>query len=389
MIPDAVATEFRSRFPIFDRKIYLNSCSLGPLSRQSRAALEDFANDWEEFGAPAWWLKWMPKIDEVSRLFAELVRATREEVTIHHSISSALSSISNSIDYSRRRRVVVADIDFPTIAYQWLANPEVEVVFARSSDGISVPIEEYERLIDDRTALVATSHVFYATGAVQDVKTIAEIAHRHGAMMVVDGYHSFGVLPIDVSDLGVDFYLAGTLKWACGGPGLTFIYAAQDATASLTSRITGWFASADQFAFETTRYEPAASARRFQLGTPAIATVYSGIPGLEMLREATVPAIWERIRSLTSLVVDRVEAEEWDLASPSDADSRGGIVMLRLSDPDQVVESLAGEGVIIDARPGKIRISPHFYNTEADVQAALQAIASHRQQSAASAAAGG
>jgi selenocysteine lyase/cysteine desulfurase len=369
-IDETEALSYRVQFPIFDNKIYLNSCSLGPLSRLSRQGLEEYANDWEQWGAPAWWERWMPKIEAIKELFARTVNAPTDSVTIHHSMSSALTSVGSAFDYSRRSKVVIAELDFPTIAYQWLAKPGIEVVFARSYDGITVPLEEYERLVDEHTALIATSHVFYATGAVQDVRSLASLAHSKGASIVVDGYHSLGVMPVDAGGLGVDFYLGGTLKWLCGGPGLTFIHVSSAAMERQPSAV-GWFSAREQFAFDTLRYQPSESADRFQLGTPSVATVYSGIPGVSMILEAGPERIYARLQSLTRRIIQLADAAGIEVASPRVDDERGGVVMLPVADPVLAVEALAAERIIVDQRPGKVRISPHFYNTEADIDAAM------------------
>jgi len=372
-IDEAEAHSYRSQFPIFDHKIYLNSCSLGPLCRSSRRALEEYANDWEEWGAPAWWERWIPKIDAIKELFARTVETSGDSVTIHHSMSSALTTVASAFDYSRRNRVVVSELDFPTIAYQWLAKPGVEVVFARSYDGVTVPLEEYERLVDERTALVAASHAFYATGAIQDIHSIASLAHAKGASIVVDGYHALGVFPVNAAELGVDFYLGGTLKWLCGGPGLTFIYASP-ARVDLFGSAVGWFSAKDQFAFDTLRYVPASTADRFQLGTPSVATVYSGIPGVSMILEVDPERIQDRVQHLTRRVIEVAHSARIDVASPLDDKLRGGVVMLRVNDPPAVVEALGAQQIIVDQRPGKVRISPHFYNTEADIETAMAAL---------------
>ena len=375
-IDETEAAAYRARFAIFDRKNYLNSCSLGPLSHASREALAQYADDWAEFGAPAWWLRWIPQIERVTELFARGINAPVDRLTIHHSASSALSSIASSIDYSTRTKIVVSEIDFPTIAYQWLVKPEVEVVFARSEDGITIQLSEYERLVDSRTAAIATSHVFYATGAVQDIRAITEIAHRKGALAIVDGYHTLGVMPVDVPGAGVDFFVGGTLKWVCGGPGLTFIYAAESVR-SLVPRVTGWFAARDQFGFDTLHFDPADSAARFQLGTPAVGTVYTGIPALEQLLEVGPVRVYERVRRLTDFIVERADQLGLEVASPRDSHSRGGVVMLRMDDPPGAVEALNQQHIIIDSRPGKIRISPHYFNTRDDISAAMDALAEH------------
>ena len=378
-IAESEALEYRQRFPIFERKNYLNSCSLGPLSRPSRAALEAYADDWTEFGAPAWWLRWIPKIDHMRSLFARAIGSGEDAVCLHHSVSSALSSVSSALDYSRRNKVVIAELDFPTIAYQWLVKPDVEVVFARSADGITIDLEEYERLIDDRTAAVATSHVFYATGAVQDIEAITRIAHRKGAVSIVDGYHAVGVLPIDVKAAGADFYVGGTLKWVCGGPGLTFVYASPAGMDRLPA-VTGWFAAKDQFAFATTNFEPSDTAARFQLGTPSVGTVYTGIPAMELILNVGLDRIYDRVQHLTDLIVARATELEIELASPASAADRGGVVMLRMDDPPAVVEALNSRNIIVDARPGKVRISPHFFNIAADIEGVMDAIAESRSR---------
>lgn len=373
-IDEAEATSYRSCFPIFERKNYLNSCSLGPLSRASRDAVNDYADDWSEFGAPAWWLRWLPKIEEIQALFARAVGAEASSVTIHASISSAISSVGSCLDYRRRNKVIVSEIDFPTIAYGWLAKPDVEVAFARSADGISIPLEEYERLIDERTAAVATSHVFYATGALQDVKAIADMAHERGAVAIIDGYHAVGVMPVDVRTLGADFYMGGALKWLCGGPGLAFLYVSPAILSRVNPAISGWFAARDQFAFETTTFTRAETAGKFQLGTPAVCTVYTGIPGAKMVLDAGLDRIHERIRRLTDRATAAAIERGFELASPLDSKERGGIVMLRVKEPQRVVDGMTERGIVVDARPGKVRISPHFYNTECDVDQAMTAL---------------
>lgn len=371
-IDEAEAQAYRDLFPIFENTRYLNSCSLGPLSRRSRQGLVDYADAWSEFGAPAWWLRWMPQIERIRELYARVISAERHSVTIQHSISSALGAVASAFDYESRPRVVIAEIDFPTIAYQWLARRDVEVVFARSADGVTIPLEEYERLIDERTALVATSHVFYATGAAQDVAAIGKMAHAHGAAMLVDGYHAVGATPVDVPSLGVDFYLGGTLKWLCGGPGLTFIYSAD--RADISPQSTGWFAAENQFTFDTTNFEAAGDANRFQFGTPAMATVYTGIPSLELMLDVGFDRICDRVRGLTSRAIKMAQELGLIVATPVDEAQRAGIVMLRVAEPEAAVQSLSEQGITIDARPGKIRISPHYFNIVSDIERVMDVL---------------
>jgi kynureninase len=375
-ISEEEAARYRGEFPIFDHTTYLNSCSLGPLSRRSTAALQEYMNAWSAYGAPAWWEEWLPKIETAKARFAQLIGAETHEVTISHSVSSALSSIASAFDYRDRPGVVCADLDFPTVPYQWLAKGRagVEVTFARSADGISVPLTEYEQLVDERTALIATSHVFYATGAIQPIRQLADLAHARGAKLVVDGYHSVGVFPVDVRALGVDVYVGGVLKWLLGGPGLTFIYVREGLLEELHPAVTGWFASADQFAFDAQHLRLAPDADRFQLGTPAVPTVYTGIAGMEMILEVEPESIAERLRFLTARVVDHAQRAGFTLLSPAEANYRGGIVMLQVPNPRQTVSDLAARHFTVDYRPGRVRISPHFYNTIEDVDRLMETL---------------
>lgn len=375
-IDETEAAAFRARFPIFEHTTYLNSCSLGPLGRAAIDALAEYRDDWSSYGAPVWWKKWLAQLDAARMRFAQLIGAGDHEVTVSHSVSSALSSIASTFDYRERPAVVCCDLDFPTIPYQWLAKARdgVEVRFAHSPDRVRVPLSAYEAVLDDQVAHIVTSHGLYTTGAIQPIRALADMAHAQGAKIVVDGYHSVGVLPVDVKTLDVDFYVGGTLKWLLGGPGLTFIYVREELIAELQPTITGWFAAGSQFAFDNQRLDLAPTANRLELGTPAIGTAYTGVAGMDMILEADPVRIYPRLQVLTQRVVDRAHAKGYPVVSPEDPAERGGIVMLRVPDPQGTVEALASQGFTVDYRPGLMRISPHFYNTMDDVDRLMDAV---------------
>lgn len=375
-ISDRAAAHYRDEFPIFSHTTYLNSCSLGPPSDRVHAALQEYAEDWSTYGAPAWWLRWLPKLEAAKERFARLLGAEVDEVTISHSVSSALSSVASTFDYRRRSQVICADLDFPTIPYQWLAKRRegVTVRFASSPDHITVPAQAYADLVSHDTAAIATSHVFYATGAIQPIRRLADIAHDAGARIIVDGYHAVGAIPVDVKALDVDFYVGGTLKWLLGGPGLTFIYVRRELIPHLDPTISGWFASADQFAFDAEQLEWPDTADRLELGTPALATAYAGVAGMDMILEAGPDRIAPRIRSLTERVISRAQRAGYGISSPLDGQARAGIVMLRVQQPQETVAALGRRGFTVDYRPGLVRVSPHFYNTEDDVERLMDAL---------------
>ena len=279
--------DYRAEFPVFRHSIYLNSCSLGALSLRSRTRVNDCLDLWEARGASAWYEIWWAALAELRLRYARLLGAPDGTIALHPNVSSTLAAVAESLDYRRRPKVVVTSLDFPTVAYQWLAKAVegVEVVVVESVDGIGIPVEALARAVDDHTALVATSHVYYTSGAIQDIRAVAEITHREGALLLVDGYHAAGQLPVDVQALDTDFYCGGGLKWLLGGSGIAFLYARPELLSSLAPRTTGWFAHRDQFRFDPRTMELHDDARRLESGTPSMLSVYAQLGGLDIIEE--------------------------------------------------------------------------------------------------------
>lgn len=360
--------DWRSEFPILERKTYLNSCSLGALSQHALRRIGEFHENWHEYGASAWYGIWVGRLAELRARVAGMLNAEPGELALTASISAALASFASALDYTKRPRVVIADLDFPTLAYAWRANPHVEVVSVPSDDGFTVDPARYAEVVDERTALIATSHVFYTTGAIQPIRELADIAHAKGALLLVDSYQGAGQLPVDVRQLGADAFLAGPLKWLLGGPGLSYLWVRDALVPELRPTVTGWFAARDQFTFDNSRFEPADDARRFELGTPALPTVHAALGGQEVIDQVGLPAIRARNRELTNYLLDALRSQHITVRGPdTDDDRRSAIVMLRNDDAKRVVAWLAEHDIIVDSRPGYVRVSPHFYNTERDI----------------------
>jgi kynureninase len=362
---------WRDEFPILSRKIYLNSCSLGALSKRAETRVGQFHEDWHNYGASAWYETWMARISDLRMRVARMLGASEREIALTHSTSTALSSIASAIDYSKRNRVVVAELDFPTVSYQWLVRPGIEVVRVPSRDGATVDPDAFAEAVDERTAVVATGHVFYATGAIQDVARIAQIAHNAGALCFIDGYQALGQVPVDVKAIGADFYAGGPLKWLLGGPGLCYLYVRDELINRLEPEITGWFAHRDQFAFDGGHFEFKDDARRFELGTPALHMVHCALGGQEIIDEVGVENIRARNRGLTEQVIERVRAAGFSVRAAGTSDARSAIIMVAHPDPARAVQHLASHNIIVDWRPGHVRFSPHFYNSEAELDQAI------------------
>jgi len=281
------------------------------------------------------------------------------------------------VSYRERNRVVCTELDFPTLAYQWKVKPEVELVVLESRDGVGVDPEQFRRAVNERTAFLATSHVFFTTGYVQDVEALAEIAHDAGAYCLIDGYQAPGQIPVDVRETGADFYTAGPLKWLCGGPGLAYLWVRSELIAGLEPRITSWFAARDQFSFDVRNFEYRDDARRFEPGTPALPTVHTALGGQEIITEVGIDAIARRNRHLTELLIQTARDAGFRLRVADDPGRRSAIAMIAHDDPPGAVAHLAAHGVIVDHRPGFVRVSPHFYNTEDEVERCVEVLAAY------------
>ena len=363
--PHTELLAWRDEFPILQRKTYLNSCSLGPLSRRSMAALQRFQDLWNEQGAQAWYQVWMGELAALRAKFARLIGAQPHEIAIAPSVSAALSEIASGLDLGARNKVVMADMDFPTLAYQWLARERlgVEVDFVSSADQITLPAEAFRAHLDARTGLVATSRVFYLSGYIQDVATLAEMAHAQGALLLVDDYQGTGQIPLDVKAAGIDFLVTGTLKWLMGGQGVAFIYVRDELIPRLRPTHTGWWASRDQFQFKTREFTYRDDAQRLEAGTPPMPSIYIASAALDIVLDIGVERIRERTRWLADDLAAQARAHGWTLRSPLDGALRSSIVMLELERPEELVRQLSERNIIVDSRPGLLRISPSFYNT--------------------------
>jgi kynureninase len=373
-IPHPELEAWRTEFPILQTRTYLNSCSLGALSRRSMGYLGEYQALWNTMGASAWYELWMGRIGELRGRVAAMWGAQPAEIGLAPSVSGALATVASAVDHRRRNRVVVASLDFPTLVYRWLADPDVEVVQVPSDDGIGIPPERWADYVDERTAIVATSHVFYGTGYVQDLAPIARAARGVGALFVVDGYQAVGQIPINPRESGADVYVAGPLKWLLGGPGLAFVWVREERIAELRPTVAGWFGARDQFDFRVDELEFRDDAQRFSLGTPAVPTVYTALGGLEIFAEAGEREVYARIRALTADLVDRLRADGRTLRIAADPARRSGIVLVHDPHAGRTVDALARRGIIVDRRADHVRVSPHFYNTADENAAFVQAL---------------
>ena len=274
----------RHRFPVFEKRVYINSCSQGALSDSVREAYDRYLADWDEYGAP--WEYWVERLEAVRASIAGLINAEEDEVAVTTSVSAGVSALLSGLDFSSGRdTIVVSDFEFPTIGQISHAQERrgVRVVHVPSEGDGTIPLERFEDAVDERTALVAVTHVCFRNGGRLDVEGIAGIAHERGVPVLVDAYQTIGSLPIDVRALGCDFLAAGVLKYLLGSAGLGFLYCRRELVQGIEPTATGWFADRDIFEMDIHDYSPAPSARRFEAGTPPVPSTYAAISGIELI----------------------------------------------------------------------------------------------------------
>ena len=366
-LPDAI----RHRFPIFRSLVYLNSCSHGALSTDVRRAYDDYLDAWQRRGPE--WDVWEGRMHDAREAFARLIGALPDEVAVTSSVSAAVSALASALDFARRRKVVLSDVEFPTVGQIWHAQER------RGALVVHAPPEALGRELDGRPLLLSVTHVGYSSGVKLDVPALVSAARANGAYVLLDAYQSVGSVPLDVRRLDVDFLVAGTFKYLLGTPGVAFLYCRRDLVESLRPTTTGWFADEDVHAMDATDYSPAPTAARFQSGTPAVPSLYASAAGLSLVAEVGVDAIRRHVNRLNTRLLDGLDELGASVVTPREPERRGALVCVRARDADTLVEALRGEGIVVSQRASNLRISPHAYNAVDDIDALLGALRTHRR----------
>ncbi len=370
---------WRDEFPILATCNYLVSNSLGAMPRGVYDSLRNYADMWGTYGVQAWGKSWWELNGQVGDKIAPLMGAPQGSVLIHQNASIANSILFSALDFSdtHRNKVVVTDMDFPSDLYvlrRWLPD-NMDIHMVKSPDGTVIDTAEILAAIDDHTRLVSISHVLFRSAYIMPAQAIVAKAHQVGAQVVLNGYHSVGVIPVDVTALNVDFYIGGVLKWLCGGPGGVFLYVRPDLLSSLEPLVTGWFAHERPFAFDIDDLKLRDDAYRLMNGTPGVASLYAIQPGVDIIAQIGVTNIRAKNVRQTSLLIDIAQATGYAINTPLNPDERGGTVIINPPHAYEISRELLARQIIIDYREGAgIRVSPHFYNSDDEVRAVVAAI---------------
>jgi selenocysteine lyase/cysteine desulfurase len=376
---EALPGRVRHRFPIFERRVYINSCSQGALSDAVRDAYDRYLTDWDEHGAP--WDYWVEQLEIVRQAIARLINAELDEVAVTTSVSAGVSAFASGLRFDQgRAKVVVSDFEFPTIGQIWHAQERrgARVVHVSATSDGTIPLERFEEAIDDETLLVAVTHVCFRNGSRIDVEGVAKLARDRGALLLLDAYQSAGSLPLDCRALGCDFLTAGVLKYLLGSAGLGFLFCRRELVEGIAPTATGWFADRDIFEMDIRDYSPAATARRFESGTPPVPSIYAGLAGIALMQEIGIAETEAHVRELNALLLAGLDELGARVVTPRDPEQRGALLCVASSNAERLVAALAEEGVVTSARDGNLRISAHCYNTSEDAGTLLDVLARNR-----------
>jgi kynureninase len=362
--------DYRERFPILADTTYLINHSLGAMPAAAEERVLEYARAWNTRGVRAWEEGWWEMSLTVGDQIARLIGAPPGSVSMHQNVTIAEAVVVSCFGFDGpRRRIVYEEGNFPSVRYLYQAQERrgADILVAADDEGVV-------EAIDERTLLVPVTHVLFRTGQIQDVEAIVAKAHDEGALVVLDAYQSVGAVPLDVTALGVDFAVGGSVKWLCGGPGAAWLYVRPDLAPTLEPALTGWQAHARPFAFEPEQ-DYAEGAARFLTGTPNVPALYAATAGYDVIEEVGVERVRERSLELTTLLIELLDEAGFPVGSPREPERRGGTVVVRPPDFERVGRELGERGVICDWRPDVgLRLGPHFFNTEDELRFAVEQI---------------
>jgi kynureninase len=369
---------YRPQFPILERSTYLISNSLGAMPRGVYDAMQGYADIWATRGVRAWEERWWMLAVEVGNEIGALMNAPAGSVSVHQNVTTCQAVVASCFDFSgKRNKIVYSDLNFPSVMYFWEAQQAngARVHMVKTDDGVSVPTQRLLDAIDEQTLLVPISHVIFRSAYINDAKAIIEKAHKVGALVVLDVFQSLGTVPVDVRALDTDFACGGVLKWLCGGPGVGYLYVRPDLGKKLEPRFTGWFAHQNPFGFEigATRYTDPPF--RFMNGTSHVPALEAARPGLKIIKEVGVERIREKSKRQTALLIELADRNGWRVNTPRDPEKRAGTVSIDMPDAQEVCRELLKREVLVDWRPkAGVRMSPHFYNTNEEIETAVATV---------------
>jgi kynureninase len=377
MVSDDVR-RWRAEFPILETCTYLVSHSLGAMPRRTADYLQQFADMWSSRGVRAWHEGWWEVGRETGNMLAPILGVTPNTISMHQNVTVAQGIVASCFTYDGpRRKIVMSDLEFPSnhYLYEGFRRYGADIVYVPSSDPVRLDLQRFLDAIDEQTILVPLSLVLFRSAFITDIRAVVEKAHRVGAHVVVDAYQAAGAVPMDLAGWNADFAVGGSVKWLCGGPGAGYLYVRPDLAERLRPAFIGWAAHESPFEFATGAVRYAGNPERFQSGTPNVPSLYSARAGYEIVAGIGVPTIRRRSLALTRRLMDAASAAGFRLNTPAADEERGGSVVIDVPNGHAVADQLIARGIIVDYRPNAgIRVAPHFYNTDEEIDCAMAAL---------------
>ncbi len=369
---------YRAQFPILATTVYLINHSLGAMPKATYDRLHDYAEAWDTRGIRAWEEGWWEMPLTVGDKLGRIIGAPPGTVAMHQNVSVCQALIISCFDLTgKRNKIVYEAMNFPSVMYVYEAHAKAtnaRIVTVPSDDGITIDTQKMLDAIDEETLLVPISHVLFRSAFIQDAKAIIEKAHAVGAYVVLDAYQSAGTVPLNVTELNVDFATGGSVKWLCGGPGAGWLYVRPDLHTKFEPKVTGWAAQRSPFAFAS-EIDYATDIHRYLHGSPAIPALYAAESGYDLINEIGVEAIRANSIQQTTKLIELAEEQGWRINSPRDANQRAGSVILDVPFAGEVVRELSAREMLVDYRPGAgIRVGPHFFNTDDEIETIIREI---------------
>jgi selenocysteine lyase/cysteine desulfurase len=367
---------FRNEFPLLRTKTYLNSCSYAVLSNAVERAFLEYLQSRQSNGSD--WERWVGRLETLRGHLGTLLDCAPADVSISTSLSESVNALASSLDFAgKRKAIVVTDFDFPTTSQIWLAQEKrgAQVLRARAdASGVQIPLQHFDALIDENTLLVSLPLVCYRNGVRLDIGPVIDLAHERGALVLVDAYQGLGTMPLSAPNIGADFLAGGCLKYLLGTAGIGFMYVRESESRAETPTTTGWFAQENIFAMDIYHNSPARNARRFESGTPNVSATYACAAGLELLLNLGLEVAQKQIRHLTGRIAEKASERGWPLVTPADPDRHGAMMAIASSDAPALVRELAADGIVVSDRDGNVRLSPHAYNNDEDLEVLFHAL---------------
>ena len=364
----------REQFPVTKNKVFMNHSAQSPLPKPVADAVRKYADDFSNFGTTS--IEWD---DGGKPLFAKLIGAKLQEIAFIESTSVGLNIAANVLRYPPGSKIVTTDLEYPSVVYPWLRKSlGAKVHYVTNVNG-KILLDDMEKAVDDKTVAVAVSHVEYMNGFRHDMRALSEIAHEHGAYLIVDAIQSAGAMQIDVKRDDVDFLASACYKWLLSPPGAGYLYVKEDLIEKLEPPFVGW-ASVKKEVFETLDFwdiwslKLSETASRFEIGSPSFISLVGATEALKMLLNFGIEKVEKRILRLTDHLITAVKNLGLKLQTPEELQHRSGIVNFKIDKPQEMAEKLKNKGIVVSARAHGIRVSPHFYNTEEEIDKLIEEI---------------